>query len=290
MKTAIFTKVFNDRSLTEAIELAADIGFDGIELMGRSPHVDPDLSPEEAERRREQIDDLGLEVAGIASYTGKYLDRDSSGCQETLEDLEHHLELADIFGTDLVRHGPGGPPEREATSEDYEDAAQWMRKAADLAEAHSKQLGVEIHADTIIESAPTAASFVDRIDRENVGVIHDAGNMYVAGEDYAANAISTLDNRVSHVHVKDIRRMASSDAAGIFTRETKRGAESFQFRVLGAGDVDHWSVVAALHEIGYTGFLTTECHRPTDDTWSDKRIAEHELSELHRLIETVKNP
>ena len=48
MKTVLFTKVLAERSLTEAIEIAEEIGYDGVEPMGREPHLPPDTSLDRA--------------------------------------------------------------------------------------------------------------------------------------------------------------------------------------------------------------------------------------------------
>lgn len=287
METALFTKIFKERTLEKTFELTADLGYDAVELMCREPHFSVDTTDDRAKSLKDQLDDLGLAVAGLGTYTGNYVGVTDAEAEAELADLERFLELSDIMETELLRHGVGGPPERDASEAQYAQAAEWYRKAADLAADYGKTLGIEIHAHTIAESAGTAAELIDRIDRPNVGAIHDAGNMYIVGADFGASSIERLGNRLVHVHVKDMLRIKDPDRRGALSLETERGEELFVHRLLGHGGTDHTELVEALAERGYNGYLSNECHRPTDRIWTDETIAAHEFEALDRLITTA---
>ncbi len=187
---------------------------------------------------------------------------------------------------DLLRHGVRGPPERHAEPHQYEEAAAWYQQAADLAADYGKTLGIEIHAHTLTETAQTTADLIDEIDRGNVGAIHDAGNMYIVDTDFGRESIEILGDRLVHVHVKDELRVDDADRRGAFESETPNGTERFQPRLLGHGGADHGELIAALAAHGYDGYLSNECHMPTDDVWTDVAIAAHEREAMDRLIET----
>ncbi|WP_435361694.1 sugar phosphate isomerase/epimerase family protein [Haloarchaeobius sp. DFWS5] len=283
MQTALFTKVLSDRSLKDACTVAADIGYDGVELMCRDPHFGVDTTDEEAAELRDHVAALGLEIPCLATYTGSYLDKSEDEREEQLDQLERFCELATILDVDLVRHGPGGPSSFEAEKSDYEEAAGWFRRAADLAAEYDKELGVEIHSSTIVESAADARYFLDMVDRENVGAIHDAGNMFISRSDYGAASVKMLGDWLRHVHVKDERRVAG-DGDGRFTVRTVEGAEWFEPALLNEGDADHAPLFDALAAIDYDGFLTDECHvAPTDDR-DPVAIARGEHETLDRLL------
>ncbi|MDI3310334.1 MAG: hypothetical protein QJR05_02755 [Thermoanaerobacterium sp.] len=44
MKISLFTIIFKDRSLKETLEIAHDMGFEGIELWGQDPHISSNSS------------------------------------------------------------------------------------------------------------------------------------------------------------------------------------------------------------------------------------------------------
>jgi sugar phosphate isomerase/epimerase len=289
MKAALFTKVLADRPLDEALARAADIGYDGVELMGRAPHFGPDTTDEEAREIRALADDLGLGIAGVASYTGGYAGIDDAAAGEELETFERFCELADVLGVGYVRHGAGGPSADEASADHYERAAEWLARAADAAADYGVEIGVEIHGNTIVESADDAVALLEAVDRPNVSAIHDAGNMFICGEAYGPASVERLGDRLGHVHVKDVRRVVDAGGPGSWTDETRYGEEAFAFARMGEGDVDHWSLLHALAAAGYDGYVTDECHVPAeaaDD--GDVDLAAFELAELRRLFETAR--
>lgn len=284
MRTSLFTKLFSERDLPEACTLAAEIGYDAVEFMGRDPHLSSETSDDAARSLREQLDELGLAVSCIASYTGNYVGKSDSDCTEQLDELERFCELAPILGTDAIRHGPGGPPAFRATESHYEEGAQWMQRAADLAADHGIELLVEIHGNTIVESTADATHLLDLVDRANVSVIHDAANMYIRAEAHGSASIEELGDHLGHVHVKDELRVEDTDHPARFSQENRRGTEYYEASLLGDGDIDQQAMFDTLAEAGYDGYITDECHRPPMGEMDDRAIAAHEHAALERLI------
>lgn len=288
IQTSLFTKVLHNRPLDEAIEYAAEIGYDGVEPMGREPHLSTDTSIERVEELAEQIEDLGLAVPCLGSYTGHYVEKDENECERELEKLQTFLKFADVLDCDLVRHGPGGPPVRDASEEDFAKAATWLRRAADLAAEYDVDLGVEIHTNTIAETTDSTLELLDMVDRSNVGAIHDAANMWISQTEHSDESVERLGDQLVHVHVKDEMRVDDTSLPGSFEMETPSGMETFQPRLLGEGSVDHGPLFGALHESGYDGFVTDECHVAREEE-RDLKVAEHELAELSRQLSQAEN-
>lgn len=285
MQTAVLTKMFGESGLHRACDLAAEAGFDAVELMGRDPHLGPETSVEEAEVLRDHLDDVGLGVSCLATYTGGYADRekDDADREAELDALDRYCELAVALDCDLVRHNPGGPPEHRAEEADYERAATWLRRAADRAAEDDLRLAVEIHSASVVETAGAAVDLLERIGRENVRAIHDAGNMYISGVDYGPDSVETLGEWLGHVHVKDEVRVADPNAYAAFDVETTAGKETFRPCPLGTGGADHAPLFAALRDAGYDGAITAECHLPPHGTLDAPTIAAHERDAVGRL-------
>ncbi|MFC4986486.1 sugar phosphate isomerase/epimerase family protein [Saliphagus infecundisoli] len=281
MHTALFTKTFDDRSLEDAIATAAEIGYDGVEIMAREPHFPADVSLERVEGLRELLDDHDMGLPCLATYTGGYARKDDAECDAELETFEAFLERAEILDVNLLRHGAGRPSIREATEEDLERAATWLRRAADLAAEYGKTVGLEIHSHRLTETTEATMDLIERIDRENVGVIHDAGNMFIADDPYGAESLEAIGDRLAHVHVKDLSRIDDPDRADAFALETGRGEEVFRREFLGEGDVDHAPLVEALAERGYDGSVTDESTVRRVDR---ETVARRELEAMERLI------
>lgn len=288
MKTALFSKVLAERPLTEVIDLAAELGYDGVEPMGRDPHLPPDTALDRARKLRTRLSEHGLEVPCLATYTGGYTDTTDEKREAELDDLERFLELATVLDCDLVRHGVGGPSPRQAAESDFELAAAWLGRAADLAAEYDTRLAVEIHADKLTETTESTLELLERVDRGNVGAIHDAGNMYIVDAPYGPETVDRLGDRLFHVHVKDERRVDDESLPGAFALETRHGPELFQPQRLGNGAVEHQSLFDALAESGYDGFLTAECHVPTDGEDADVAVARHEHDVLQNHLDHVR--
>lgn len=129
----------------------------------------------------------------LATYTGHYADPTKSDTdrEADLDALDHYCDLAAALDCDLIRHNPSDLPEHRAENADYERAATWLRRAADRAAGDNVRLAVELHSVTVVESVSVAVDLFERIDRENVCAIHDAGNMYIFDVGYGADSVAT---------------------------------------------------------------------------------------------------
>ena len=281
MKPAIFSKLFDDRSLEDAILAAADIGYDGLEIMARDPHLPHGTSHERAAELAELLSEHDVSVPCLATYTGGYSRKSDEECEAELEKLEAFLELSQILDVDVLRHGPGGPSIGEATDDHVERAATWLRKAADLAAAYNRTIAIEIHANRLSETTDATLRLLELIDRENVGVIHDAGNMFLVDDPYGPESIEKLDDRLVHVHYKDISRIDDRSVSDAFTVSSDSDAAIFRRECLGDGDIDYELVFDALAERGYDGHLTTETFVSRIDP---EAVARRELSAFEQLV------
>src|SRR6478672_9498835 len=102
MRTALFTVSFaglwgQDRlTLEESIDLAADLGYDGVEIMGKRPHLSVlDYTEDDCRRLRERVERRGLRVAAVAAYT------DFAGGTGAIEVPFTEMQVAHV--TDLAR-------------------------------------------------------------------------------------------------------------------------------------------------------------------------------------------
>jgi sugar phosphate isomerase/epimerase len=289
VQVSLFSKVLAERNLEDAIELTAEIGYDGIELMGRDPHLSADTSHERARELKAHVDRHGLDVPCIATYCGAYVEGSERECRADLEELERLLELAEILDCEILRHGPNGTSPWKSTDEDFEVAARWMREAADLAAEYDKTLGIEIHAQKLAETTDSTLRLLELIDRDNVGAILDSGNMYLVDEDYGREAVQRLGDSLVHLHVKDEAPGEDPDHPDTFSITREDGPARFRASAMGEGEVEHDRLFAALAEAGYDGYVTAEAGVSYEEPDGDIAIAEHELAELRRLIAAAED-
>jgi len=72
MKISLFSKVILDHPLEDAMRLAAEVGYEGIELIGRSPHLAADIDLDRLREVKELATQLKLPIVNIPSYIGQY--------------------------------------------------------------------------------------------------------------------------------------------------------------------------------------------------------------------------
>ncbi|GGD50226.1 sugar phosphate isomerase/epimerase family protein [Paenibacillus nasutitermitis] len=262
MKYAAFSGALMDYSIHDAIATAARLGFDGIEIACREPHLSPDTPLRRVREIKELADDKALSVPVLAGYMGKFSENGDKDCEAAYEEFRRLLEHADVLGADGVRLFQGGPNAFLAEDYHYEKAAFWLRKCAGEARKHGKRVLLEIHNNSLVETPASALRLLKLVQDDNIGLIHDAGNMYITDTEFGRESVQQLGRYLSHVHVKDELRIKEAGAPGTFTNRTHHGEEHFLQCRLGEGGVDHRELFAALMESGYRGWITLECFAP----------------------------
>lgn len=286
MKSSLFTTMLSGRTLRDAIQIAAEIGYESVEIMSKEPHLSlEEWGDEDVAAIAELIAAADMTVSCLYTTTGSYVGKGADECQEELDRLRQYLEFAEILECDLLRHQAGGPPVVDARDTDYEEAADGLRAAGELAAEYGKKIAVELHPYGLTETAESTMRLLDEVGRENVGAIHDPGNVYIVGAEYGHGAVETLGDSLFHVHLKD---MASVDDEALPGTYRYDGGELeprlFQHRQLGEGDVDYAAVLRALRRVGYEGYLSCECHVPQETSDADTKITAHEYRQLTALL------
>jgi L-ribulose-5-phosphate 3-epimerase len=280
LKTCLYSLTMKNRSIHEVLRYTRDFGYKGIEIWGREPHVSCETTPERAREIRQIAEDYGLTIVAVASYVGRFSTISDQDCEKEFEDLKKYMDVLHELGTDMMRISCGGPNAFLAADYHYEKAAYWLQKCADYAGQAGKRLAMEIHNNTLIESAEDSVKLLNMIDRDNVGIIHDAGNMYISGSDFGFKSVELLSDKIFHVHVKDIERIQHIEGPGSFRNFTKNGDEYFRYTLLNQGGTDHQPLFDALIQAGYQGFLSTECNAPVPDL----ERAQFEINEMNKMI------
>lgn len=283
MKYAAFTGPFMAHSMHETIRIIKELGFDGIEIACREPHLAPETSKQRVLEMKQLIEEAGLEVPALAGYLGRFSTESDAECEKTVQAFEKLLAHAVTLGAKMVRVSPGGPNGFKANDYHYMKAAHWLDRCAEAAKPYGIDIVLEIHNQTIIETAEECRKLRGLIQSENVGFIHDAGNMFITDTDYGRESVVQLGDTLKHVHVKDVKRVAQVGEPGTFKNLTKHGEESFMLCRLGEGEADHQPLFDALAETGYDGWISLECAAP----YPAKERMAYDLKQVKQSIEKV---
>ena len=97
-------------TLDEFVDKAADLGFEGVMLMAKRPHVSPlDYDAEARKALRRRIEKLGLKLVCLAGYTDFTAGVDKSGIPNVEIQAAYVGEVAKLardLGTDMVGSSP----------------------------------------------------------------------------------------------------------------------------------------------------------------------------------------
>lgn len=262
MKLAAFSGVLIEHSIQEAMQLTKKLGMDGIEIAAREPHISPKSSLARVKEVKALAGSLELEIPVLAGYVGGFSDVSDSDARSSFEEFQRLLEIAGHLDCGMIRIFPGGPNAFLASDYHYAKAAHWVNLCAEEAKKHQVKVLMEIHNDSLVETVESSLRLLDMINYDNVGMIHDAGNMYITDTDYGRDSVLQLGSKLFHVHIKDELRVEEVGAPGTFPATTKHGKEMFLQSRMGEGGADHRPLFEALREVGYSGWMTLECHAP----------------------------
>lgn len=277
MKTALFSSMFKDMTLKAAIENAAAIGYDGIEIAAGfgTTHLDVNCTPEQAREIKTIAGDNKLAIVLIYTGLGGNVLSGEKQRVEGLEGVERFLAIGDQMGCKMLKVTAGRLKNSAFKEDEARTVAAWLAQTCDRAAQHGVRVVTEIHFGQYCETTAMARRMIDLVDRPNFGVIHDAGNMHITGDSYGAESVKRLGDRIFHVHVKDMVKADPLDK-----KAYDYPAGRFKRALLNEGNVDHLSLFRALRQMGYNGYLSCEASGGEDPI----AVAKHEYAEMEKLL------
>lgn len=248
---------------------AQALGLQGVQIYATSGEAAPEnLS---AAARRELLDMVkshGLVVSALCGDFGHGFGNPAKN-PELIEKSKRVLDLAKELESDVVTTHIGVvPPDKSHPRYAIlQEACGELSRYADSMNAH-------FAIETGPETAVVLKGFLDSLGSRGVAVNLDPANFVMVTGDDPVKAVHTLKDYIVHTHAKDGRRLRVVDPEIVYGRieEALTEGQVFIEEPLGKGEVDFPAYLAALEEIGYTGFLTIE-REVGDDPEGDIRMA-----------------
>lgn len=255
MKIGVILESFR-KEFKEAVEEAAKLGADGVQMYANTQTVHADMSGREIREVKKVLDGEGLKVSALCGDFGceMYYTRDKS-----LIDREKKIMgIAKELGTDIVTTHIGVVPE-EKDCPQYESMREVCRELAKFADSMGGHFAVE----TGPERAQLLKDFLDGLDSRGVAVNLDPANLVMCAGDDPVSAVHILKDYIVHTHAKDGIMLKKTDtrtlyAPSFFGLQPSDWGEHIKEMPLGEGNVPWDAYIAALREIGYDGYLTIE--------------------------------
>lgn len=250
------TNAFVRFSVLEAVEKIGRLGFRGVEIMCDRPHLyPPDYGEENLTRLKTVIDDQGLKVTNLNSFTlfavgDTYLpswiepreERREIRIQHTLE----CLQVADFFGCKNISVPPGGPVGEISREKAMTLFHRGLERVAPLAQELDIKILVEPEPDLLMENTREFKEFIVDVKSPAIGVNFDIGHFFCAGEDPRV-AFEELFEWIGHVHLEDI----APDRV-------------HNHLILGQGAIQFTEIFQTMLRLGYQGDVSLELYPYVD--------------------------
>jgi sugar phosphate isomerase/epimerase len=271
------TNAFVKFSLTESIARIARLGFSGVEIMGDRPHLyPPDYRSERLERLKGRLDELGLKVTNLNSFTlfavgdtylPSWIEPEKTRRDLRIRHTLDCLETAAFLGSPNISVPPGGPLEGMSRSEAMALFLHGIEQVAPTAEALGVRLLIEPEPNLLIENTREFKAFMADVRSPAVGINFDIGHFFCAGENPRVS-LEALFGWVGHVHLEDI-------------------AETRVHRHLipGHGAIDLPDVLRGFKTLGYDGDISLELY-PYVDT--PEAAGEESLAYLRPMFDAAE--
>ncbi len=249
MKFALCNEMFEDRPLAEVAEVAAGLGYQGLELAPFTLARDiRDLPTEELGRIRRVVEGAGLEVVGLHWLLLSPPDLHIAHLSPLVFERTRSFFLA-LIDTCAALGGRLmvlGSPKQRSIEPGWDEPATRRRSAEFLRSVlpRAAERDVTICLEPLspqetnfLTTHTEALELIQEIDHPNCRLILDVKAMS-SEPTPIPEIIRHSASRLAHVHANDANR---------------RGP--------GSGDTDFVPILAALGEVGYQGYLSVEVFR-----------------------------
>ena len=249
-------------TVDEFIIKAKDLGYDGIMLMAKRPHLSPlDYSKEERAELRRKIEDAGLTLVGLAGYSDFTAGIDKPGIPHTeiqAAYIGQVAELASDLGTKMVRiftgyERPGVPFDRQ-----YATVVEGITLAAKEASRYGVTLVIQNHHDIALHH-DAMSWMLKEINLPNVMAGWDAWSPTLEG-------LSAEEIRNSVLEMKPfIVNTIAADYISLPRYHYENHLTNYvddkpvmRATAMGEGIIDYKTFIGTLKEIGYQGYIVYE--------------------------------
>ncbi|MFU8780845.1 MAG: sugar phosphate isomerase/epimerase family protein [Kiritimatiellia bacterium] len=312
----LFTGQWADLSLDELARMAADWGYDGLELACWGDHFDPEKgarSKSYCEDRHALLAKYGLKCWSISHHLAGQLVCDNIDARHyqflppgvkhdpkaarawAVKTMKQTAKAAANMGLGVVNGFTGSPIWHLLYSfppclpgqldEGYKTFAKLWTPILDEFKKQGVKFALEVHPTEIAFDIATAERALAAVNHHPAfGFNYDPSHLGYQGVDYVA-FIRKFADRIFHVHMKDAWWGHGDGSVGVFGGHTNFAdpRRYWDFRSLGHGDIIFEDIIVALNDIGYQGPLSVE--------WEDSRMDRcHGAEEACDFVRSVDFP
>jgi sugar phosphate isomerase/epimerase len=274
MKLAFSTNAFKKYSLEQSIIEIANIGYEGVEILGDVPHAyPPEFGKEKIQSARDIISEYKIQISNLNAFTlyaikdvyhPSWIENDAALREQRVQHTINCLELAGKIGSTTISTEPGGPLNRDTSdlSQLTKLFINGLTRIAAIAEKERIKILIEPEPNMLIENSGQFLDFIKNIDSHYIRLNFDIGHFYCVRED-PAKLVYSLADYIEHFHLADI----AADRV-------------HNHLIPGRGSIDFRAVFKAIKDIGFKGFVTVELYPYQENPVSAATIAFQYLNDI----------
>lgn len=249
-------------TVDEFLVKAKELGFDGVMLMAKRPHLSlVDYDKPARAKLKKRIEELGLTLVGLAGYSDFTAGIDKPGIPHTeiqAAYIGQLAELANDLGTKMVRiftgyERPGVPYDKQ-----YALVVEGITMAAKQAQQYGVTLVVQNHHDIALHH-DAMYWMLKEINQPNVKSGWDAWSPTLEGlsKEEIRNSVLKMKPFIVNTIIADYVTMPRFHYENQLTNYVA-DKPVMRATAVGEGIIDYETFIGALKEIGYQGYLVYE--------------------------------
>jgi sugar phosphate isomerase/epimerase len=249
-------------SLDEFLVKAKELGFDGIMIGAKRPHLSLiDYDDAARQKLRARIKELGLELVCIAGYNDFTAGVDKSGIPNVEIQALYVGELARLakdLGTNMVRVFTGYERPDSPFDRQYGMVVEGLKMAGKIASGYGVTLVVQNHHDIACHHV-AMKWLLDEVNMPNVKAAFDCWSPTLEGlsPEEIKQAIYIMKPYILHTTTADYEKLPRYKYESDQVNYVEQLAEN-RLVPIGEGYLDYKSFINTLKEIGYQGYIAWE--------------------------------
>ena len=264
------------KPILEALDLTKELGAQGLQVYATRGEMSPEeLVGEKRKKFLAEVKARGLTISALCGDLGHgFWDPEQNPA--LIERSKRILDMAVELETDVVTTHIGVVPEDPA-----HPRFKIMQDACGELAAYADSLNAHFAIETGPETSATLKQFLDSLHSTGVAVNLDPANLVMVTGDDPVQAVYNLKDYIVHTHAKDGVKLLDKNPEiiyGLVRDDALVQDAAFKEVPLGEGSVPFGKYLAALEDIGYSGFLTIE-----------REVGENPSKDIASAVNFLKN-
>lgn len=235
MRAGIATIALRRYDVFHALDLAAEAGFEGVELWGKPPHTPEEFDEDHLKRIRDRARSNGLVVHMFGSYA-------RPGLPDFEQKSEDAVRAARVLGARRIRVWAGSKEPAEADDEMWEMVCGSLREFALKAESEGITLAAETHSGTLAATPGGCLRLLEQVGAPNLKLNFQVVDPRNPDLD---RTVELIGDHVVNVHAQNYRPSAIDK-------------DKMEISCISEGVIDYERLAELLSRRGFTGFIEVE--------------------------------